>query len=239
MTVSNEELAQRHLHGDQMAFRQLVEQNSRVVFNLAYRLTEDRLDAEDITQETFFRVYNALPRTRLDMPLKPWLLRIALNLCRNRARKQHAKDFDYADLDGTGEEDGEEPLGERLADGHPLPLERLLASEQADVVHQAVQALPVPYRAVVVLRYTEDLSYDEIAGVLELPINTVRTHLYRAKDMLRRQLCNDAEERTDAMQGHQNQVGGVSNRGVDRTGSSGSVRTPGNVCRLSGASVGR
>jgi len=179
---SDEELVRLHLRGDGEAFRELVQRYTGALYNLAYRYTADRMAAEDITQETFLRVYQALPRSRLDLPFKPWLFRIAVNLCRDGAAKK--RPLAFAQL---GDED--DFLGESIPDEDPLPLERVEAEELEEMLRQAVAELRPPYRVAITLRYTEGLSYQEMADVLDIPLNTVRTHLLRAKQRLRQALA--------------------------------------------------
>ncbi len=165
----------------QEAFHELVKRYTPAIYNLAYRFTGDPAEAEDIVQETFLRVYRALPNSRLDLPFKPWLLRIAVNLCRDRAKGKHAIPFSALD-----QEEGKEGLAiEEIPDDAPLPLERLEAEEVRSLLSQAVDQLPEAYRLAITLRYNEGLSYQEIANVLGIPLNTVRTHLFRAKQLLR------------------------------------------------------
>jgi len=184
---SDEELVRRHLGGDLAAFPQLVERYMRPLYNLAFRVTGDRAEAENLTQETFLRAYDALPRSQWDRPFRPWLLQIALNLCRDWLKKK--RPIAFADLAATAET--EEPDEEwDWPDAAAAPEEELETSERAAAVHQAVMALPETYRLVVTLRYEEGLAYEEIAQALHLPLNTVRTHLHRAKMLLRRALSD-------------------------------------------------
>ena len=181
MQRDDEELVRLHLQGDRYAFRELVDRYTRPLYNLAYRYTGDRMEAENISQETFLRVYQALPVSRLDLPFKPWLLRIAANLCRDWARKKRPDLFSHL----AGEEEGQPSIIEEWVDGRPLPLDRVETQELAEMLRRAVMELPEPYRMVITLRYTEGLSYQEIATIQEIPVNTVRTHLFRAKTLLR------------------------------------------------------
>lgn len=178
---SDEELVRLHLQGDLEAFRELVGRYTGAMYNLAYRYTADRMAAEDIAQETFLRVYQALPRSRLELPFKPWLFRIAVNLCRDWAARK--RPLAFAQL---GNED--DSLVESIPDEEPLPLERVEAGELEEMVRQAVAELAPPYRVAITLRYTEGLSYQQMAEVLDIPLNTVRTHLFRAKQRLRQVL---------------------------------------------------
>jgi RNA polymerase sigma-70 factor (ECF subfamily) len=191
MSLSDEALVAQHLRGDDQAFAALVARYTAPIFNLAFRLTDDRAEAENATQETFLRAYSALPRSRTDLAFKPWLFQIAVNLCRDLARKKRPAAF--ADL---AQEDESSPE-EAIEDETPLPLEQVEGRELEKALTRAVADLPEIYRAVVTLRYTEELSYEEITAVLKLPVNTVRTHLFRAKAMLRKALCDWEEIRKE------------------------------------------
>lgn len=184
MPRGDEELVRLHLQGDRYAFRELVDRYTKPIYNLAYHYTGDRVEAENITQETFLRVYQALPVSRLDLPFKPWLLRIAANLCRDWARKQRPDLFSHL----AGDKEGQPSIIEEWVDGRPLPLDRVETQELAEMLRRAVMELPEPYRVVITLRYTEGLSYQEIAVVQGAPVNTIRTHLFRAKALLRQAL---------------------------------------------------
>ena len=108
--IADEILVQRYLAGERDAFRQLVERHTPALFNLAFRLTRDREEAADITQEAFRRAFEALPTSRTDLPFKPWLFQIAVNLCRDWAKRQ--RPLALADLSRAPEEGEErEPAG--------------------------------------------------------------------------------------------------------------------------------
>jgi len=195
--MNDEELVQRHLLGDESAFPELVQRHIRSIYNLAYRSTGDGMEAENIAQETFARAYAALPRWQPGTPFKPWLLTIALNLCRNWARKA-GREQPIAQPRPTSDDEGDDPL-DSVPDPGPDPLEALLAAETSEALERAVQALPLPYRQVIILRYVEGLSYEELAQTLGLPLNTVRTHLLRAKERLRRALVQGVGREADGL----------------------------------------
>jgi RNA polymerase sigma-70 factor (ECF subfamily) len=183
MPVNDEALVNSFLRGDAQAFAELVTRYTAPIFNLSFRLTDDRAEAENVTQETFLRAYAALPRSRTDLAFKPWLFQIAVNLCRDWARKKRPAAFsDLAQEDESAPE-------EEIRDESPLLPEQVEEREMEQALARAVAGLPEIYRAVVTLRYTEGLAYEEIAAVLKLPVNTVRTHLFRAKAMLRKALA--------------------------------------------------
>ena len=183
---SDEELVRLHLAGDKRAFSQLVERYTPSVYNLAYRSTDDRMEAENIAQEALLRAYTALPGSRHDLPFRPWLFQITVNLCRNWAKKKRPLLFSQLQ---EAEEEGDS-WSESIADEGLSALDLLLEEERRQALEEAVEALPVPYRQAIVLRYTEELSYKEMAKVLGLPLNTVRTHLFRAKKLLREKLAH-------------------------------------------------
>lgn len=178
---SDETLAARYLDGDARAFRELAARYATPLYNLAWRFTREPMEAENITQETFLRALQALPRISLDQPLKPWFFKIALNLCRQWAERKRPQLF--AELD-AGDDSGLNVI----ADDAPSPWEQLQDAELQQRVRQAVERLAPFDQAVITLRYVEELSYEEIAAALELPLNTVRTRLRRAKIKLRRAL---------------------------------------------------
>lgn len=176
---SNErDLIERARQHDEAAFASLVELYTPPVFRIVRRMVTDTMEAESILQETFWRFWQALPRYSSDRPLLPYLATIASNLARDRHRREHRlKDVAVEDiLEGLPDESTPD-VGQLLDDQKTL--QRLAA---------AVRDLPFAYRAVVSLRYEADMSYEEIAMTLSLPLNTVRTHLRRAKDLLRRRL---------------------------------------------------
>jgi len=183
MTSSDESLVTQSLRGDAQAFAELVTRYTTPIFNLAFRLTNDRAEAENVTQETFLRAYKALPRSRTELAFKPWLFQIAVNLCRDLARKKQPAAFSELaqEADASPEE--------AIEDESPLPLDQIEERELQRALARAIANLPDIYRVVVTLRYTEELSYEDMAAVLKLPVNTVRTHLFRAKATLRKSLA--------------------------------------------------
>ena len=177
--LADAELVARHLSGDPHAFAELVKRYTNAVYNITFRFTTNAADAEHLTQETFLRAWYALPRVDAQRPLKPYLLKIAVNLCRDWAAKMQVQ---FADLDEHAE---------TLADDAPDPFENLSDGELRARVRAKLEQLPPLYRAVLTLRYSEELSYEEMASALDMPLNTVRTHLHRAKAKLRALLEQD------------------------------------------------
>jgi RNA polymerase sigma-70 factor (ECF subfamily) len=177
------DLIERARQHDEAAFAALVEQYAATVYRIIHRMMPDRMEAEAIVQETFWRFWRALPGYSAEAPLLPYLATIASNLARDRFRRERRlEDLPAEDILDVREEADARELESLVEDERTR--ERLAA---------CVRSLPPAYRMVISLRYEADMSYEQIAEALSLPVNTVRTHLRRAKDLLRRGL----EERED------------------------------------------
>ncbi|RPJ18538.1 MAG: sigma-70 family RNA polymerase sigma factor [Chloroflexi bacterium] len=173
-------LIQRAQKGDQEAFAALVTEHQRYVFNLALRVLKDEEEALDLAQETFVRAWTALPNFRGGSKFRTWLYRIVTNLCYNRLPNLRRSLND---------------LGDDVIAGIPEtditfdnPARGLESRELRSYLHKAIDGLDENYRLLVSLRYQNELSYEEIAGMLNLPLGTVKTGLFRAKEQLRRTL---------------------------------------------------
>jgi RNA polymerase sigma-70 factor (ECF subfamily) len=175
--AASEATARQAQQGDQSAFAQLVERHQRGVANFAYCLLGDWEAALDIAQEAFVQAYSSLGRYDPARPFKPWLYRIALNLCYGHLRRagRHptvALDESELELGAEGEEAGD-------------PVRRAEQQELIRAVEGSLGMLPERYRAVLLLRHMEEMSYTQIAETLGKPLGTVKTDLHRARDLLR------------------------------------------------------
>ena len=195
--LATRQLLARHLRGDADAFAELIALHSGRVFNLAYRFTGDRAEAEDIVQESFLRAYSALPGSRTELPFRPWLIQIAVNLCRDWARRKRPVPFSDLPAATAADEAGMESGAEALPDPEPLPPEAAETKDQLAHLRQAVLALPPAFRLIVTLRYDEGLSYEEIGRLLNMPPATVGTSLLRARRRLRAALAEPGEATDD------------------------------------------
>lgn len=175
------ELVTAHLAGEPGAFAELVKRYTSTLYNVAYRFTNDASEAENLTQEAFLRAWHVLPRLKLDKPLKPYLVKITVNLCHDWAERKGIPEI--VPLERQEEKEPADETGD--------PLAAVSAEELRERVRSKLQELPPLYRTVIALRYTEEMSYEEMATALDLPINTVRTHLHRAKGKLREWLENE------------------------------------------------
>jgi len=181
MEATDTVLVQRTLKGDTPAYNVLVQRYQRQVYSLAYRMLGNAEDAGDMVQETFLRAYGALSTFRQDASFLTWLYKIASNLCIDRMRAR--KTLNALSLDAELEE-GREPAADRSCS----PENVVVRDAVSEIVHKEVMHLPARYRVVVVMRHLQQMSIEEIAEQLNLPSGTVKTHLFRAREMLRERL---------------------------------------------------
>ncbi len=172
------DLIARARQHDESAFAALVGLYAPALLRVVRRMLPDRMEAESIVQEAFWRLWLVLPRYSAEAPLLPFLATIASNLARDRFRRdRRLEDLPSEDLLAAQPDEAAPDIELALDDQRTL--ERLA---------EYVRALPFAYRSVVALRYEAGMTYEQIAEALSLPVNTVRTHLRRAKERLRRQL---------------------------------------------------
>jgi len=182
--VEDQTLVERSLQGEEQAFEQLVKRYQKSIYNLAYRMTGSREDAEDLAQETFLRAYAKLKTFQIGRRFSPWLFRIASNLCINWKNRQKRREVS---LDSFGTDNKEQLL---FSNTSVDPLFQLERNQLQIRLRQEILALPLRYRLVFTLRYLEDHSCREIAEILDMPEGTVKTHLFRARRILKEKLKN-------------------------------------------------
>ena len=170
------------MSGDENAYAEIVERYGSRVYNLALRITGDRDAANDCAQEAFIRAYRALTSYDQSLPFHPWLLRIATNTSLNHVQRWHAHEHPVDEMPDRAEPEERSP--EALA----------VRREEVGEVLAAINGLPAPYRAALTLRHFHELSYEEIARALDLPLGTVKTHLHRARAALLRELQRRRQE---------------------------------------------
>lgn len=174
-------LVERVQQGDKMAFDLLVTKYQRKLFRLVSRLVTNQAEAEDVVQETFIKAYRALHQFRGDSAFYTWLYRICVNTAKNFLDNQGRKVLALTDTSTEQMESYAE--GENLRD-MDTP-ESMLASKQiAQTVNVAIDELPEDLRMALSLREIEGLSYDEIASVMDCPIGTIRSRIFRARESI-------------------------------------------------------
>jgi RNA polymerase sigma-70 factor (ECF subfamily) len=169
--LSDEELVQRGSDGDQAAFSELVRRHQGKVRGLLLRLSGNRVVADDLAQEVFLRAFRGLVGFEGRARFSTWLYRIAYNVFLNhraRHRELHALPTGFESRQAAGPSDHAPARSDLRRD-----------------LEGAIAQLPERYRAVITLHYIEDVSYPEMAEILDLPLGTIKTHLHRAKRMLR------------------------------------------------------
>jgi len=190
--MSDAALVELVLADDQDAFTVLVERYKNAVQNLAYRMLSNAAEAEDVTQETFVRAYTQLATYKPAHKFSTWLLSIASHLAIDQLRRRRFLALPLEDV----------PFLDWIADVGTGPEQSALEGEQQDEVQTYLQRLPGKYRAVIVLRYWYDFSYEEIARTLNLTPALVKARLHRARELLARYMKQNSlneEEQTDAL----------------------------------------
>lgn len=180
----DQKLVVRVQKGDKTAFDLLVRKYQHKVSNLVARYVRDRGEVEDVTQEAFIKAYRAIGGFRGDSAFYTWLYRITVNTAKNYLDSQGRRPPN-SDVELEGAELIES--GEALRD-QATPEHSVLTEEIAATVHRVIEALPADLRAAITLREIEGLSYEEIAQVMDCPIGTVRSRIFRARDAIDKEL---------------------------------------------------
>ncbi len=176
--LTDEELIGRVRQGETRLFAELVVRYQDKVFGMALRAAGAPAEAEDIAQEAFLRAYRGLEGFKGDAQFSTWLYRITWNLCADWLRRNRKRGRMTVPMDKAGD----------LADRRVDIEEGLVTAAEGESVRRALEDLDEKYRSVVSLHYYQKMSYEQIAAVLNLPVKTVETRLYRARRTLRESL---------------------------------------------------
>ena len=179
------ELVARAQRGDKQAFSLLVEKYQRKLGRLLSRFIRDPGEVEDVTQEAFIKAYRALPAFRGDSAFYTWLYRIGINTAKNYLMAMGRRAPTSTEVEAEEAEGFEE--GEQLRDIN-TPESLLLSNEIAQTVNRTIEALPEELRTAIQLREIEGMSYEDIAKVMDCPIGTVRSRIFRAREAIAEQL---------------------------------------------------
>ena len=177
---TDQQLVVRVQKGDKRAFDLLVLKYQFKVQAIVWRFVRDKDEVADVTQEAFIKAYRALPRFRGDSQFYTWLYRIAVNTAKNylvsRSRRPPSSDVDLADAEDYSGNDRLKDVG--------TPENQLFRDELEVVINRAMEDLPEDLRTAVTLREYEGLSYEDIAAVMDCPVGTVRSRIFRARESI-------------------------------------------------------
>lgn len=176
----------RVLDGDNAAFEILQKKYSKLIAALIRRMVKNEDDVDDLTQETFIKAYKALEKFQFGFSFSAWIYRIASNTCIDFLRK---KRFTIISLtkQTPGETDEEEM---EIEDDSYLPDVTVMNDERRTAIRDAISNLPENYRRIIILRHEKELDYKEISEMLDIPLGTVKAHLFRARKILYTALKN-------------------------------------------------
>ena len=184
MPEVDDKLIEEALHGDQRAFKELVDRHQASVFHIVYRLVRDKEMAHDLVQETFMKAFSSLKTYRSEYRFSTWLYKIAANSSIDHLRKKRIRALSLDNPIKT--DDGE--IGFEVADYSHHPEQELVRREQAVSIDEAIASLPKKYRQVIIARHSEEKSYEEIALELNVPVGTVKARIFRARELLKKRL---------------------------------------------------
>lgn len=166
--------------GSLPAFEELVSLYEKKVYNYCFRMTNNKEDAEDLTQEVFIKVFKSLQSFKGNSQLSTWIYRIAHNICIDKFRKSKVT---LVSLSPSKEKEDDREMD--LPSPEPSPEDKLLTKEHRELVQSCINGLKPEYRSVIVLRDIQHYSYEEIADILNVPLGTVKSHISRARLALR------------------------------------------------------
>lgn len=177
--LTDGELIASAIVGREDSFEELVRRYQRPITNYVYRMLNDYDSSLDVTQEVFIKVYNSLRKYSSEYKFSTWLYRIAHNAAIDHLRRNsvNQQSLETENSDGTYQLQLESP--------NPTPEQDRELSEWRLEIESVIKCLPGPYRDLIVLRHSRDLSYEEIASVTDLPLGTVKNRLFRAREMMR------------------------------------------------------
>lgn len=176
-TMENEkELVRRILQGERQAFRQLVDQYQRLVLHMAGRIIRNEAELEDLCQDIFIKIYQELPKFRFQSKLSTWIATVAYRTAINYAKK---KKLPLSEL-------SEQAFNALPSEFNPE--DDSIQKSQQELIHKAVEKLPLHYRTVLTLYHLEGMSYQEIGEITDMPAGTVKNYLFRARKILKDKL---------------------------------------------------
>ena len=175
------ELVQRAITGDQQAYAILMNRYRNSIFHMMLKMVNNREDADDLTLEAFGKAFNKLPSYAPRYAFSTWLFKIAINNCIDYIRK---KRLHLLSIDDPIEPNGSHDFSSNIRSEALDPEERFIRQQRVKLMRRMLGKLSIKYRLMIELRFFEELSYDEIAKELDIPLGTVKAQLFRAKEIL-------------------------------------------------------
>ena len=182
---TDKQLVERVKRGDKRAFDLLILKYQHKIIGLVGRYLRDQDEVQDVTQESFIKAYRALPNFRGDSAFYTWLYRIAINTAKNQLVSRSRRPPD-TDIDA---DDGEFQDNYAVLRDNESPEDVLAMGQMESVIYRAIGDLPEELKVAVTLREFEGLSYDEIAEVMECPVGTVRSRIFRAREAIEKKIA--------------------------------------------------
>ncbi len=191
--LTDQEVVRHAVAGREAAYRELIRRYQRPVFSLVFRMVRDRELAEDLAQETFIKVLNAIDSYRPEYKFSSWIFKIANNAAIDHLRRRN---LDTLSLDGSPHAETAEAIEAttlQIGSDAESPLEEVANRELGSQIEEAIGQLRPEYRSCILLRHVEGRPYEEIAEILDLPLGTVKTYIHRARNELRILLADTRE----------------------------------------------
>ena len=174
----------RVLEGDNSAYEFLQKKYKNLIYSLVKKMIKNDSDVEDLVQETFIKAYKALDKFKFNYSFSAWIYRIASNNTIDFLRKRRFDTFSIDKPIGNAEDENYF----EIEDNSYSPDADLISEQKADIIKAAIDTLPDNYREIIILRHEEELDYKAIAEQLDLPLGTVKAHLFRARKLLYEEL---------------------------------------------------
>jgi RNA polymerase sigma-70 factor (ECF subfamily) len=208
--------------GSEDAYAWLIGEFHQPVYSLVYRIVADSADASDTTQEVFLKVFRGMKHFHGESSLKTWIYRVAIHEASNRRRwwfRHKARETSIEPMETSNSEGEGIAIKDTLVDGAESPFENMAHEEIRARVEEELRKVPEPYRTTVVLRDLEEMSYEQIAEVMEISLGTVKSRLTRGREALRQRLTAYVREVGQEMglqtPGERKRTGKASSRAVD------------------------
>ncbi len=193
LALSDQDVVRHAVQGREAAYRELIRRYQRPVFSLVYRMVRDRELAEDLAQETFIKVLNAIDSYRPEYKFSSWIFKIANNAAIDQLRR---RGLNTLSLDGSPHAESADAIEAttlQISDGAENQLDEVASRELGSQIELAINQLRPEYRSCIILRHIDGRPYEEIAEMLDLPLGTVKTYIHRARNELRILLADSRE----------------------------------------------